>query len=138
MSLGQGEGEEGNSVWKSRALGWLQLCKLPEAGSQAGNPATPSLGFLLEERRGPSGFSGVWLGSRGGAHWPPAQPSGGPGGEHRALAQAPSGDTGPPPHQQLLLFPEEAAGRWRVVGTVRPRLGPGQGLHPASLGPPRP
>lgn len=138
MSLGQGEGEEGNSVWKRRALGWLQLCKLPEAASQAGKPATLTLSFLLEERRGHSGFSGVWLGSRGGAHWPPAQPSGGPGGEHRALAQAPSGDPRPPPHQQLLLSPGEVAGRWHVVGTVRLRLGPSQGLHPASLGPLRP
>ena len=93
MSLGQGEGGEGDSVWKRRALGRLQLCKLPEAGSQAGKPATLTLGFLLEERRGRSGFSGVWLGSRGGARWPPAQPSGGPGG--RAPGAGPGSLVGP-------------------------------------------
>lgn len=64
MSLGQGEGR--TATLKKRALGWLQLCKLPEAGSQAGKPATLTRVFLLEEKRGHSGFSGVWLERREG------------------------------------------------------------------------
>ena len=41
LNLSQGQGEKGKilSVWKIRALGRLQLCKLPEAGLQAGKPA---------------------------------------------------------------------------------------------------
>ena len=39
--VSQGQGEKGKilSVWKIRAIGRLQLCKLPEAGLQAGKAA---------------------------------------------------------------------------------------------------
>lgn len=125
---GSGRGQS-RSVWKRRAFGHSSAASRPRRDPRRGS-RPPSPGFLREERRGHSGFSGVWSGSRGGALWPPAQPSGGPGADPGALL-----GSRPRPLRQPLLSPSAAAGPGHRVGTAGPRLGPVQWLHPPPWGP---
>lgn len=112
---GRGGGGGGKPVWERRALG------IP--GGEACRQAACS------GRRG--GRSGLSASARGAGE--------GPAGllpshlEGRVLAQAPSGGLGAPASPAASSFPE--GGRGAVASWGRPaQLGPGQRLHPTSLG----
>lgn len=128
----RGSGEERTlPTWKRRALGGLRPCQPPEAGSQAREACHSSLcRFHWEESRDCSGSSGVWLGSRRGACWPPAQPSGGPGrsgtGAHSASLR------GSPQSSLASSQPLLSLRRPWGCGTSPGRLGLGPGTPPST------
>lgn len=124
MSPGRREGGRKAARLEEKGAGPAPAAHAARGGG-AGREACLRQGFLREGRRGRSGFSSVWLGSRGGASWPSAQPSGGLGPGPGSLW----GTQGP----SLASSVSSPQGRlWGggVVGMTRSRLGRGPATPP--------